>query len=47
MESLFVVVKVIGLPGSSAVKNFVREGPVNDVVLSPTVTSIYFLTGEN
>jgi len=27
-----VVVKTIGLPSSSAVNNFVRDGPVNDVV---------------
>jgi len=32
IETLFVVVKIIGLPGSSAVNNFVRDGPVNDVV---------------
>jgi len=32
MEPLFVIAKIIGLPGSSAVNNFVREGPVNDVV---------------
>jgi len=25
MEPLFVVAKIIGLPGSSAVNNFVRE----------------------
>ena len=49
MEQLFVVSKRIGLPGSNAVNNFVRKGPVNDtdVVLSPTVTSVYFLTTEN
>jgi len=32
IEPLFVVVKVIGLLGSSGVNNFVRDGPVNDVV---------------
>jgi len=51
IEPLFVVVKIIGLPGSSTVNNFVRDGPVIDVVshvvLSPTVASIYFLTAEN
>jgi len=30
--------------GSSADMNFVREGPVNDVVLSLTVPSAYFLS---
>jgi len=51
-RTTFVVVKIIGLPGSSAVNNFIRDGAVNDasvtdVVLSPTVTSVYFLTAEN
>ena len=32
---------------SSATKIFVQEGPVNDVVLSPTVPPVYFLTVEN
>jgi len=32
---------------SSAAKNFVPEWPVNDVVLSTTVPSVYFLTVEN
>jgi len=32
IEPLFVEVKIIGLPGSSAVNNFVLYGPVNDVV---------------
>jgi len=32
---------------SSAAKRFVREGPVYDVVFSPTVPSVYFLTIEN
>jgi len=32
IEPLFVVVKIIGLSGSSAVNNFVQDGPVNDVV---------------
>jgi len=32
MEPLFVVAKIIGLPGSSAGNNFVRVEPVNDVV---------------
>ena len=31
MEPIFVVAKILGLPGSSAVNNFVRKGPVNDV----------------
>ena len=31
-EPLFVVVKTIGLPSSSTVSNFVRDGSVNDVV---------------
>jgi len=47
VEPFFVVAKIIGLPGSRAVNNFVRDGPVNDVVLSPTVTSVYFVTAEN
>jgi len=44
---LFVVVKIIELPGSSAVNKFVRGRPVNDVVLSSTVTSVYFPKAEN
>jgi len=32
MEPLFVVAKIIGLPGSSSGKNFVRGGAVSDVV---------------
>jgi len=32
MEPLLVIAKLIGLPGSSAVNNFVRQGPVTDVV---------------
>ena len=32
---------------SSAATNFVREGPVNDVVWSPTIPSFCFLTVEN
>jgi len=32
MEPLFVVDKIIGLPGCRAVNNFVREGPATDVV---------------
>jgi len=28
IEPLFVAVKIIGLPDSSAVNNFVRDGPV-------------------
>jgi len=32
IEPLFVVDKIIGLPGSSAVNNCVRDGSVNDVV---------------
>ena len=32
---------------SSASKNFVREGPVADVVLNPTVPSIHFVTVGN
>jgi len=45
MESCLVVAKITGLPGSSAVNNIFRNGPVNDVVLrlSPTVTSVCFL----
>jgi len=31
MELLFTVAKTIGLPGSSAVNNCVRQGPVNYV----------------
>jgi len=44
VEPLSVVAKIIGLPGSSAGNNFVREGPVTDIVLrlSPTVTAVYF-----
>jgi len=34
-------------PVSNAVKNFVREGPVKDVVVSPTVPFVYVLTVEN
>jgi len=32
VEPLFVIAKILGLPGSSAVNNFVRKGPVNDVI---------------
>jgi len=32
VEPLFVVAKIIGLPGSSAGNNFVRKRPVNDVI---------------
>jgi len=32
IEPLIVEVKIIGLRGSSAVNNLVRDGPVNDVV---------------
>jgi len=39
--------KTPGAGNSSAAKNFVREGPGNDVVLSPTVPSVYCLTVEN
>jgi len=32
IEPLFVLVKIIGLPGSSTVNSFVQDGSVNDVV---------------
>ena len=34
-------------PALHTAKNFIREGPVNDVVFSPTVPFVYFLTVEN
>jgi len=32
VEPLFVIAKIIGFPGTSAINNFVRKGPVNDVI---------------
>jgi len=51
MEPLFVEAKIIGLPRSSAVNNFFGRvqsmtSSITDVVLSPTVPSVYFLTAE-
>jgi len=47
MQQLFIAANIIGLPCTRAVNKFVREERINDVVLSPTVSTVYFLTAEN